>query len=72
MTARLVQYPGDLWNADGRTAFTLRIRAVSAGGCTVDLQGIVKMTYNTTSNLITSWEHFYGAFISLLSLGLVL
>ena len=52
---------GDLWNAPGRTAFTLRVRAVSAGGCKIDQQGIVQMDFDVATATITKWDHFWDS-----------
>jgi hypothetical protein len=56
-----VAFAGDLWNANNATAFTLRIRAVGSGGCTVDLQGIVEISFDTTSELFFHWRHFWDS-----------
>jgi len=54
-------YPQDLWSGGNMIATQLRIRAVSTNGCTIDLQGILQVGFNTSNGLINEWLHFYDS-----------
>ena len=58
-------YPSDLYSSPNRTTFGMNVRAVSAGGCAVDLRGIVAMSYDVGTDAILSWHHYYdGDFVA--------
>ena len=53
--------PGALFSSSNETSFTLQIRTVSIGGCKTDIHGIVHVAYDTASEKILRWRHYWDA-----------